>query len=133
MEKTLVLIKPRVIKRGLLGKIITIYEDKGLEITRIRMARPSKEMLEEHYAEHKGKPFFPELIEYMSCGPVCAMELQGEDVIRVVRKLNGATDPLKAEAGTIRARFAISKSVNAVHASDSVESANRELEIWFGK
>ncbi len=131
MEKTLVLLKPEIVKRGLMGKLISIYEEKGLTVEEMKLILPTRELLEEHYAEHKEKPFFESLVEYMSSGKVCAMEIQGEGAIQIVRTLNGKTNPLEADAGSIRGRFALSKSVNAVHSSDSPESAERELNLWF--
>jgi nucleoside-diphosphate kinase len=131
MEKTLVLIKPDAVERRLIGQIITIYETKGLNITALKLVKPSKEVVEEHYSEHKDKPFFKELVIFLTRGEVCAMIIEGEKVIETVRKINGATDPAAAEMGTIRGRFALSKSENIVHASDSLASAEREIRIWF--
>lgn len=131
MEKTLVLLKPEIVKRGLMGKLISIYEEKGLEISRMNLFVPTRELLAKHYEEHKEKPFFEELIEYMSSGRVCALEIQGEDAVQIVRTLNGKTNPLEADPGSIRGRFALSKSINAVHSSDGRESAERELKLWF--
>lgn len=131
MERTLVLIKPDGVKRKLVGEIIKTYEEKGLTIVAIKMLRPSKEIAQEHYEEHKEKVFFNELIEYITEGRVCAMIIQGENVIKLVRKLNGDKDPVKAELGSIRGRFAHEKTRNLVHASDSIEHAEREIKIWF--
>lgn len=131
MEKTLVLIKPDAVKRRLIGQIISIYETKGLNITALKMVKPSKELVEEHYSEHKDKPFFKELVDFLTGGNVCALIIEGEKAIETVRKINGATDPADAEMGTIRGRFALSKSENVVHASDSADSAEREIRIWF--
>lgn len=131
MEKTLVLLKPEIVSRGLMGEIITIYEEKGLAITKMKLMTPSIELLEEHYGEHKEKPFFGELVEYMSSGNVLALQIEGENVVKIVRKLNGSTDPLEADAGSIRGRYALSKTTNAVHSSDCAESAEKELEMWF--
>ncbi|HEY5575731.1 MAG TPA: nucleoside-diphosphate kinase [Clostridiaceae bacterium] len=131
MERTLVLIKPDAVERRLAGEIISIYEKKGLHISALKITRPSKEIAEEHYAEHTGKPFFDNLVSYITSGEVCALILEGNNVIAMVRKMNGATDPANAEAGTIRGQFAISMSENTVHASESMESAEREIKIWF--
>ncbi|MGI5997469.1 MAG: nucleoside-diphosphate kinase [Lutispora sp.] len=131
MERTLVLIKPDAMERKLMGEIISIYEKKGFSISALKIVKPTKEMAEEHYAEHKGKPFYEPLVNFITKGEVCAVVMEGENIIDAVRKLNGATDPLNAEPGTIRGRYALSKSENAVHASDSVESAEREIKIWF--
>lgn len=131
MERTLVLIKPDGVERRLIGQIISIYEKKGLDITALKFIKPSKEIAEKHYTEHKDKPFFKELVTFITRGKVCAMIIQGDNVVKMVRKINGATDPAEAEPGTIRGQFALSKSENIVHASDSVESAEREIKIWF--
>jgi len=131
MERTLVLIKPDAMERKLMGEIISIYEKKGFHISALKIVKPSRELAEEHYAEHKGKPFYERLVNFITRGEVCAMVIEGENVIEAVRKINGATDPLNAEPGTIRGRYALSKSENAVHASDSIQSAEREIKIWF--
>lgn len=131
MERSLVLIKPDGVEKRLIGQIISIYERKGLNITALKLIKPSKEIVEKHYIEHKDKPFFQELVDYLTRGKVCAMIIEGDNVIKTVRKINGATDPAEAEMGTIRGQFALSKSENIVHASDSVESAEREIKIWF--
>lgn len=131
MERTLVLIKPDAMERKLMGEIISIYEKKGFHISALKIVKPSKKIAEEHYAEHKGKPFYEPLVNFITKGEVCAVVMEGENIIDAVRKLNGATDPLNAEPGTIRGRYALSKSENAVHASDSTESAEKEIKIWF--
>jgi len=131
MERTLVLIKPDAMERKLMGEIISIYEKKGFHISALKIVKPTKEMAEAHYAEHKGKPFYERLVNFITKGEVCALVIEGENIIEAVRKINGATDPLDAEPGTIRGRYALSKSENAVHASDSIESAEREIKIWF--
>ncbi len=131
MERTLVIIKPDAKERKLMGEIISIYEKKGLHISSSKIIKPSLEIAKTHYIEHKDKPFFEELISYITRGEVCVLIIEGDNVITMVRKINGATDPLEAEMGTIRGRFAISKTENTVHSSDSVESAEREIKIWF--
>lgn len=131
MERSLVLIKPDAVERKLIGQIISIYEKKGLNITALKMIQPTKEIAENHYIEHKNKPFFKELVTFLTRGKVCALIIEGDNVIKLVRKVNGATDPAEAELGTIRGQFAVSKSENIVHASDSAESAEREIKIWF--
>ncbi len=131
MERTLVLIKPDAVERRLTGEIISIYEKKGLHISALKITKPSKKTAAEHYAEHTGKPFFDNLVSYITSGEVCALILEGNNVIAMVRKMNGATDPANAEAGTIRGQFAISMSENTVHASESMESAQHEIKIWF--
>jgi nucleoside-diphosphate kinase len=131
MEKSLVLIKPDGVERGLIGQIIAIYERKGLKIAALKMITPSKEIAENHYIEHKDKPFFKELVTFLTRGKLCALIIEGDNVIKTVRKIDGATDPAEAELGTIRGKYAVSKSENIVHASDCVESAEREIKIWF--
>ncbi|WP_291632698.1 nucleoside-diphosphate kinase [Clostridium sp.] len=131
MERTLVLIKPDGVKRGLIGKILNQYEDKSLEIVMLKMLTATKESAKEHYSEHAGKVFFEELIDYITEGKMCAMILMGEKAVDVVRKINGDKDPIKAELASIRGKFAIDKTQNLVHASDSTQSAEREITIWF--
>jgi len=131
MERSLVLIKPDAVERGLIGQIILIYEQKGLNLTALKLLKPSKEVAENHYAEHREKPFFKEVVAFLTRGKVCALIIEGDNAVKTVRKINGATDPAEAEAGSIRGRFAVSKSENIVHASDSAESAEREIKIWF--
>ena len=131
MERTLVLIKPDGVKRGLIGKILNHYEEKSLEIVALKMMTATKDSAEKHYSEHVGKKFFDELINYITEGKICAMILMGEKAIDVVRKINGDKDPIKAELGSIRGEFTIDKTQNLVHASDSAESAEREIAIWF--
>jgi nucleoside-diphosphate kinase len=133
MERSLVLIKPDAVERGLIGQIISIYERKGFNIAALKMIKPSQEIAEHHYIEHRDKPFFKELVNFLTRGKVCALIIEGDNVIKMVRKINGATDPVEAEPGTIRGQFAMSKSENIVHASDSVESAEREIKIWFSE
>jgi len=131
MERSLVLIKPDAMGRKLMGQIISVYEQKGLHICALKIIKPSIEIAKEHYIEHKDKPFFQELVSYITSGEVCALIIEGLDSITVVRKINGATDPLNADMGSIRGRFAMSKSQNAVHSSDCTQSAEREIKIWF--
>ena len=131
MERTLVLIKPDGIKRGLIGKIINHYEEKSLEIVALKMISASIDAAKKHYCEHVGREYFEELINYITEGRICAMILVGEKAIEVTRKINGDKDPLKAELGSIRGEFAIDKTYNLVHSSDSIGSAEREIAIWF--
>jgi nucleoside-diphosphate kinase len=131
MEKTLILIKPDAMERKLMGQIISIYEQKGLHISALKIIKPSEEIAEEHYEEHKDKPFFNELVSYITRGEICALVAEGDNAVSLVRKINGATDPINADMGSIRGRFAMSKSENTVHSSDSVQSAEREIKIWF--
>ena len=131
MERTLVLIKPDGVKRELIGKIINQYEEKSLEIVALKMITATIDNAKKHYNEHAEKDFFEELINYITEGKICAMILMGDRAIDVVRKINGDKDPLKAELGSIRGKFAIDKTQNLVHASDSTASVEREISIWF--
>jgi nucleoside-diphosphate kinase len=131
MEKTLVLIKPDAVERNLIGKILTLYEENKLKITRLEMIHSNKSLAEEHYVEHIGRPYYDKLIQYITRSPLVALVLEGEDAISRVRQINGTTNPLEAEKGTIRQLYGIDKSYNTVHASDSILNAEREINIWF--
>ena len=131
MERTLVLIKPDGVKRGLIGKILNHYEEKSLEIVALKLISATKDDAKEHYREHEGREYFEELINYVTEGKMCAMILMGEKAVDVVRKINGDKDPVKAELASIRGEFTLDKTHNLVHASDSPESAEREISIWF--
>lgn len=131
MEKTLVLIKPDAVERNYIGKIISIYEENELKICNLKIFTCTEELAKRHYEEHIGKPFFQPLVKYITRSPLVAIILEGENAISKVRKLNGTTNPSVAEKGTIRNLYAVSERENAVHASDSVESAKREFDIWF--
>lgn len=133
MESTLVLIKPDAFGKNYTGEIIKRYEANGLRIQALKLLKMTPELASKHYADHIKKPFYPSLVEFMTSGPIVAMVLAGENAIGKVRDLNGATNPEKAEAGTIRADFAESMTCNAVHASDSKENASREISIFFDK
>lgn len=130
-ERSLVLIKPEVVARGIIGTIISVYEDNGLRVVGMKMMKIDREFAAEHYAEHKGKVFYDELLDYITSSELVAMVLEGEDVIEKIRQINGSTDPDKAAYGTIRRRYGKDKTRNAVHASDSLESAKREISHWF--
>lgn len=130
-ERTFIAVKPDGVQRGLVGEIIKRFETKGYKIVGLKMLQVSNEQAEAHYAEHKGKPFYPALIKYIQSGPIVAMVLQGYNVVAGARHLMGATNPDEAEAGTIRADFAQLKEYNAVHGSDSIASAEREIKIYF--
>jgi nucleoside-diphosphate kinase len=132
MEKTLVLIKPDAVERSLIGNIIALYEKNGMKVTDLKMVHASKASAEEHYMEHFGRPYYDNLISYITRSPIVAMVLEGADAIARVREINGKTDPRQAKEGTVRALYGISMSENTVHASDSPESAKREAEVWFG-
>ncbi|MBR0574860.1 nucleoside-diphosphate kinase [Proteiniclasticum sp. BAD-10] len=131
MEKTLVLIKPDAVERNLIGKILTVYEEAGLQITALRMLQADLDLARKHYAEHEGRPYFDGLLAEITRGPLVALILEGGNAIGTVRTLNGKTNPKEAAPGTIRARFALDTSHNSVHASDSPENAQREMDLWF--
>ncbi len=132
MEQTLVLVKGDGVRRRLIGEIIRRIEAKGLDIRAMRLMDVSRELAEEHYAEHREKPFFEELVEFITSTPVVAMTVEGEGAIGTVRNLMGATNPANAAPGTIRGDLALSMPDNLVHGSDSPESAKRELGLFFG-
>ena len=131
MEETLVLIKPDGVKRQLCGEILSRYERKGLEIKAMKLLQTPQELAEEHYAEHKDKPFIGELVDFITSGPVLAFILGGQNAVASVRAINGATNPLDATPGSIRGDYALTLDSNVVHASDSAESAAREMKLWF--
>lgn len=131
MERTYVMIKPDGVQRGLVGEILAVFEKKGLKIVGLKMLRITSELAERHYGEHKGKPFYAPLVEYITSGPVVAMVLEGKDAVRTVREMMGATDPLKAAPGTIRATYGMDIGRNVIHGSDSPASAEREIGIFF--
>ncbi len=130
-ERTLVLIKPDAVSRGLTGRILTRYEEKGLRIVALEQRVIDRDLAARHYAEHVGRPYYPGLEDFIVSGPLVSLVLEGERAIAAVRSLNGATDGVEAVPGSIRGDFGTSKSVNLVHASDSPESAQREIGIWF--
>ena len=131
MEKTLVLIKPDAFGNNHAGDIMKIYEDAGFKIVAAKVMRMTPELAAKHYVEHIGRPYYPALVEFMTAAPLMALVLRGDNVIKRVRELNGATNPADAAEGTVRKLFAADKTHNAVHASDSPESAAREIPIFF--
>ena len=133
MEKTLVLIKPDAFALHYSGDIIKRYEAEGFRIVAMKLLKMDERLASIHYEEHIGRPYYNDLVGFMTSAPIIAMVLEGEDVIAKVRKLNGKTNPAEAEEGTIRKQFAANGRRNAVHASDSVESANREIHIFFNE
>jgi nucleoside-diphosphate kinase len=130
-ETTLVLVKPDGMHRGLAGEVIRRLENRGLELRGARLLKVTRSLAREHYAEHKGKPFFSGLVEFITSGPVLALAVSGESAISVVRTMMGATNPLDSAPGTIRGDFALEVSENIVHGSDSKASARRELALFF--
>lgn len=132
LEQTLVLVKGDVVRRRMIVEIIRLIEAKGLDLETLQLMEVSHDLAEEHYAEHREKPFFEELVEFITSTPVVAMRVQGEGAIKVMRNLMGATNPAEAAPGTIRGDLALSLPDNLVHGSDSPESAERELDLFFG-
>jgi nucleoside-diphosphate kinase len=130
-ERTLVLIKPDAVQRGLAGEILARFERRGLEIVAAKLLTVDRELAERHYAEHTEKPFFGELVEFITSAPTLALVLEGEGAIQAVRTTMGATNPANAAPGTIRGDFALSMPDNLVHGSDAPESAEREISLWF--
>lgn len=131
MERTFLAIKPDAVQRGLVGEIIGRFESRGYKLVGLKLMQVSRETAETHYGEHKGKPFFDGLVEFITSSPVVAMVWEGKNVILAARKMMGATNPQNAEPGTIRGDFAVDMGMNAVHGSDSAESAAREIGIFF--
>ncbi|MBQ2872275.1 nucleoside-diphosphate kinase [bacterium] len=131
MERTFIAVKPDGVKRGLVGNIVERFERKGYKIIAMKMLQPTIEIAAKHYAEHVGKPFYNRLINYITSGPIVAMVVEGNNVVKGARHIMGSTKPDEAEVGTIRADFAQTMEYNVVHGSDSVESAEREIAIYF--
>lgn len=131
MQRTLVLLKPDCVQRRLMGEILARFEAKGLNVIAMKMMRVTPELAKQHYAEHVEKPFYPGLEEFITGGPIVAMILEGLEAIQVVRDMLGATNGIKAAAGTIRGDFSNSRQMNLVHASDGPDAAQREMELYF--
>lgn len=131
MERTYLMVKPDGVQRGLVGEIISRFEKKGLKLVGLKMMQIPREMAERHYGEHKGKAFFGPLVDYITSSPVVAMVLEGKDAVATAREMMGATNPLKAAPGTIRATYGMDIGRNIIHGSDAPESARREIEIFF--
>ena len=131
MDRTLILVKPDAFARGLTGEIIARFENKGLRIVALKHMTVDEDLAKRHYAEHDGKPFFGELVEFITSGPLVAMVLEGEQAVAAARQVIGATNPLEAAPGSIRGDLALEVTFNLVHGSDSEESAKREIELWF--
>ena len=130
-ERTLILVKPDAFERGLTGEVIARFERKGLTLVALKQLQADEKIANEHYAEHSEKPFFGELVEFITGGPLVAMVLEGPNAIKAARQVIGATDPVEADAGSIRGTFGTEVTFNLVHGSDSPESAERETGIWF--
>jgi nucleoside-diphosphate kinase len=131
MDRTLILVKPDAFARNLTGEIIARFERKGLRIAALRYMTMDQQMAEQHYAEHQGKPFFGELVSFITSGPLVALVLEGQDAVTAARQVIGATNPLEASPGSIRGELAIEVGQNMVHGSDSPESAEREANLFF--
>ncbi len=131
MERTLIILKPDAVQRGLIGEIITRFEKKGIVVVGAKFTRIATATAETHYAPHKGKPFYEGLVKFMTSSPVLVLALEGKDVIAISRKMMGATFGSKAEPGTIRGDFGVSNSFNLIHGSDSVEASDKELKLFF--
>jgi nucleoside-diphosphate kinase len=130
-QRTLVLLKPDAVRRGLTGAILSRYETRGLRVVALELRTIDRAMADQHYAEHVDRDFYPPLRDFVTSGPLVALVLEGDQAVEVVRGINGATDGRKAAPGTIRGDFSLSNRENLVHGSDSVESAEREMKIWF--
>ncbi|TDW24002.1 nucleoside-diphosphate kinase [Kribbella kalugense] len=130
-QRTLVLLKPDTVRRGLVGEVLGRFESKGLRIVAMDLRTIDAEMADQHYAEHVEKAFYPPLRDFVTSGPLVAMVLEGDEAIEVIRALNGATDGRKAAPGTIRGDHSLSNRENLVHGSDSEDSASREIKLWF--
>ncbi|MCL5676494.1 MAG: nucleoside-diphosphate kinase [Firmicutes bacterium] len=131
MERSFVMVKPDGVQRGLAGEVVRRLERRGLKLVGVRLMTVSRELAERHYAEHKGKPFYPGLIQFITSSPVLAMVWEGEKAISIIRTTMGTTDPAQAAPGSIRGDLAVDKGQNLVHGSDSPESAEREIALWF--
>jgi len=131
LEKTLVLVKPDGVQRGLIGTVIGRIESKGLKIAGLKLIHVSEELAKEHYGEHVARPFFGDLVSFITSSPVVALAVEGDNAVSVVRTLMGGTNPEEADPGTIRGDFGMTIGMNLVHGSDSVESADRELNLFF--
>jgi len=131
MQRTLIIFKPDAVQRGLMGRILTRFEEKGLKVVAARFRKLNEELLSKHYEAHKERPFYPGLVRFMSESPVLVLVLEGVDAIAVCRKMMGATFGRDAEPGTLRGDFGVSRSYNLIHGSDSPEAAEREVSLFF--
>lgn len=131
MERTLIVVKPDGVQRGLSGEILARFEKRGFKLVACKLMTVSRELAEEHYEEHSAKPFFPGLVDFITSSPSLAMVFEGQNAIALSRQMIGATDPLNAATGSIRGDYTMDKQANLIHGSDSLESATRELKLWF--
>lgn len=130
-QQTFLMVKPDAFQRGLVGEVVSRVEERGLKIAAMKVLTPSQEQGEKHYAEHEDKPFYDDLVDFITSGPAVPMVVEGDDAIDIVRTMIGATDPAEASPGTIRGDYALDIGRNCVHAADSPESAEREISIYF--
>lgn len=133
METTLVLIKPGGVQRNLIGEITKRIEQRSLKVVGMKLMKPNREMVEEHYGEHRGKGFFEEVVSYLASGTVVAMAVQGPNAVKAIRTMMGATNPVEAAPGTVRGDFALTIDDNLTHSSSDPEAAERELKLWFSE
>lgn len=131
MERTLIIVKPDGVRRGLIGEIIRRFEARGLRMAELQMMSAPKNTVEQHYAEHRERPFFTSVVDYLTSGPIVVMAVEGENAVRACRSMMGATNPAEAASGTIRGDFALSIEENVVHGSADLEAAEKELKVWF--
>lgn len=131
VERSLALIKPDAVEKNLIGEVIKRYENNGLKVIALKMIKVGPKFAGIHYSQLKGKPFYQELIDFITRGPLCAIILEGEDAVNIIRRTNGDTDPKEAKEGSIRHDYGKDKTENCVHASDSLESAEHEIALWF--
>ena len=131
MEKSFVMMKPDAVQRRLMGKVLSRFEDKGLQLVGVKLLQIDEDLAKEHYSEHVEKPFFNDLVSYITSSPALAMVIKGEDAISLIRKIVGATNPKEADLGTVRGDFALDMGRNIIHASDSPASAEREISLFF--
>lgn len=133
MERTFLMVKPDGVQRSLIGKIVAKFEEKGFQLIGAKLMMIDSELAEKHYQEHKEKPFFPELVDFITSGPVFAMVWEGKNVVQVARNMMGKTNPAEAASGTIRGDYGVNVSMNVIHGSDSLESAEREIQLFFNE
>jgi nucleoside-diphosphate kinase len=131
MQRTLILLKPDCVQRRLVGRLIERFEQKGLRLAALKLVQASRTLAEKHYADHKGKPFYEPLLQFLTSGPTVAMVLEGREAVTVARAMMGSTDGAKAPPGTIRGDYGISVQNNLIHGSDSADNAAKEIALWF--
>jgi nucleoside-diphosphate kinase len=131
IQRTLVLCKPDTVQRGLVGRVVSRFEEKGLKLVGMKMLRVDESLAGRHYAEHVEKPFYPDLLAFITASPIVSLAVEGDNAVEVVRNLMGVTNPQKAESGTLRGDFGLNLTMNLVHGSDSLASAQRELALFF--